>query len=173
MGGKVLNAEGLQSSLVGNAFIVCLRRLRCKEGAAGSRRDQGQPLVQATIPELQSPGEALHRPPESPTHPGEQCHLRARRPTTETHEHVDDVERWQAGICSSWFDWLVCSRHPRYAFSHGSGRLPPPPLHASAFLLSLSLLRLKMDTWLSLSATWLWLGRICEKISDCYKNYCI
>lgn len=38
---------------------------------------------------------------------------------------------------------------------------------------SLSLLRLKMDTWLSLSATWLWLGRICEKISDCYKNYCI
>ena len=78
-------------------------------------------------------------------------------------EHVNDVERWQAGIYISWFDSLVCSRRPRCAFSRGSGRLAPPPVHASPSF-SFSLLRLKTDTWLSLSATWLWLGRICENI---------
>ena len=53
-------------------------------------------------------------------------------------EHVNDVERWQAGIYISWFDSLVCSRRPRCAFSRGSGRLAPPPPHASAVLLFLS-----------------------------------
>ena len=52
----VLYTEGLQGSLVGNVFIVCLRRLRYKERATRSGSDQGQCPVQATVPELQSPG---------------------------------------------------------------------------------------------------------------------
>lgn len=130
--GKVLNAEGLQSALVGNAFIVCLK--------AGCKEPPGQGETRA------SPWSRPHpRAPVSGESSADPLSLLHTQESSVISEHegpqrltsmsmtLNDGKQGFALDLIDWFAPIITFT----AFLVGLAELPPS-LPASAFLLSLS-----------------------------------